>query len=750
MSVCLHVFSWIHTVRLHNKLEVQVVRTGFAEEVLLLYLTPRKRVWMKLVLDVEENVSSCVSLHIAVLHGWTVSVESFQRKKFFADGIYPTGATLEVTAPHLYIPMTVPIIGKNWRILTRPFVDKPIVAGISQACKKFEEREVCHRLSPFASSLSCIVLSHSLPTRISESLLPTHAHCLPGVRFDRLKKLHQGARRQNKLDNGRRLGVQSLPQATSQFGAGRSSHKNRAMLQPHAPGTRSSKRGRSVRSSDSQFIASVIREQEVDSRFPLNQTKFLINGKLYPYSEVARRIRRAKQPVTHWSDEFEKAPAQPDHVQIVSSPTSDMSEYNLMSPTGHIKSCPREHQPERRSSVSGIQARWAELMERSIQNCFLDLVTSEENATISPTLSYPDEQLVPAKFYFNIFKYFRGAHDNGQFVRNEVGDLVSHASAKSSANVKNFYKCCITAIDLIERGYPTQGFALVSEALWLIEELLEQRDPKLIDTICDVSVILLTKGWDQVYDILNARICGMVEISALRKGEESHPWSQIFACWRKLPTSQALEFMRRGWRCGYDQFEGISSGLAWEGLNMSSTSSHSLRMGDHTARLHQEIMSAWFSVPDPSALSSMRQQFACGNVLFDEKNYREALGTMESIVSRCATAREKGDQMWVAMEIEALEVAARSSYAISTKPGKLNDVAPAIALLETAILRSESVWGTGSATTIALQHTLWLWLLDDDQHDEADHLRKLMDAVVIKSEPEPCDSPQIGYSWATV
>jgi hypothetical protein len=411
---------------------------------------------------------------------------------------------------------------------------------------------------------------------------------------------------------------------------------------------------------------------------------------------------------------------------------SEGCQSDLIPSTGLFIDYLHDPQPKRRSSKSEINARWAELMEWSIRKCFMDLVSMEENATISPTLSYPDEQLVPAKFYFNIFKYFRGAYDNGQFVRNELGELVSHASARSTANVKNFYKCCITAIDLIERGYPTQGFALVSEALWLIEELLEQRDPKLIDTICDVSVILLTKGWDQVYDILNARICGMVEIWALRKGEELHPWAQIFACWRKLPTSQALEFMRRGWRCGYDQFEGISPGLAWEGLNMSCTSDHSMRMGEHTARLHQDIMSAWFSVPDPSALSSMRQQFACANVLYDEKNYREAQGTMESIVSRCATAREQGDQTWVAMEIEALEVAARSSYAISSRPGRSNSVSAAIALLETAIARSESVWGDTSATTIALQHTLWLWLLDHDRHDEAESLRKTMDAVVIK------------------
>lgn len=468
----------------------------------------------------------------------------------------------------------------------------------------------------------------------------------------------------------------------------------------------------------------------------------MINGKLYPYGEVTRRIRRAKQPEQiSWSVKLDKTSAQPDRVRIISSPESEGCQSDLMPYTGYTTNYSDVSPEKRRSSLPETYARRAELIDCSIRDCFLDLVCLEENATIPPPLSYPDEQIVPAKFFFNIFRYFRGAHDNGDFVRNELGELVSHASAKSTANVKNFYKCCITAIDLIERNYPAQGFALVSEALWLIEELLEQRDPKLIDTICDVSVILLTKGWDQVYEILNARICGMVEISALRNGEEHHPWSQIFACWRKLPTSEALEFMRRGWLCGYDQLEGNSPGLAWEGLNMSCTSNYPLRMGEHTARLHQDIMSAWFSVPDPTALSSMRQQFACGNVLFYEKNYREALGTMQSIISRCVTAREQGDQMWLAMEIEALEVAARSSYAISTKPGRSNDVSGAMVLLETAIERSESVWGVKSATTIALQHTLWLWLLEHDRHDEAEHLRRTMDAVVIKSGPEVSDFP---------
>lgn len=486
-------------------------------------------------------------------------------------------------------------------------------------------------------------------------------------------------------------------------------------------------------------IAPVKQEQVMDSRPSLSQMKFLINGKLYPYSEVARRMRKAKQPGIFWSDKSHKPLTQPSHVQIVSSPVSEGDQSGLIPFVGHITDDLDESLPKRRSSSPEIYARWAEIMDCSIRDCFLDLVSSEENATILPTLSYPEEHLVPAKFFFNIMKYFRGAHDNGHFVRNEVGELVSHVSAKSVTNVNNFYKCCITAFDLLERGYPAQGFALLSNALSLLDELLEERDLKLIDTICDVSVLLLAKGWDQLYDILNARICGMIEIRALSKNEELQPWAQMFACLRKLSPTQALECMRRGWHCGYNALEDIHPGHAWEGLNMSCSSDYPLRMGEHLAPLHQDIMSAWFSVADPAALSSMRQQFACGNVLYYQKDYREALGTMQSIISRCVTAREQGDQTWVALEIEAFEVSARCSYAISIRHPYDPDISAAVDLLGTAIARSESVWGVKSATTIALQHTLWLWLLNHGRHSEAESLRNTIDAVLIKPEPEVSD-----------
>lgn len=65
----------------------------------------------------------------------------------------------------------------------------------------------------------------------------------------------------------------------------------------------------------------------------------------------------------------------------------------------------------------------------------------------------------------------------------------------------------------------------------------------------------------------------------------------MFDCLRKLPTSQALELMQRGWKCGYDQLEGIFPGHAWDGLNISCSPNHPLRMGQYVSQLHHEILS---------------------------------------------------------------------------------------------------------------------------------------------------------------
>ncbi|THX08189.1 hypothetical protein D6D18_01890 [Aureobasidium pullulans] len=446
----------------------------------------------------------------------------------------------------------------------------------------------------------------------------------------------------------------------------------------------------------------------------------------HPYGQATRHIPRAKESGNSWSGVPIRS-AQATHVRI--APKVNQSATKFAGSTPDL--C--DDSPDGDSDVIEVYTPDLDPTDGVFQNQSLALVA--KTATIAPMLIYPDEHLIPVKFFSNIFDYFRGACDNGHFVRNDLGDLVSHVSPRSSMDVSNFYKCCITAIDLLERGYYAQGFALVSNALWLVERLLEVRDPKLIDTICDVAVLLLTKRWDQVYEILMERICCMVQFQAIRNKEQHHPWAQLFAWLQKLPTAQALEILRRGWKCGLDQLEDVNPGHSWEWLNMNCSSDYPLRMGGHVTRLHQDVVSAWFEVPEPSALSSMRQQFACGNVLYYDGNYREALGAMESIIYRCTEAREKGEEKWMTLEIEALEVASRCHSALSKSGRGRGDIPTAVTLLETSIERSEVVWGASSATTIALQHSLWLLLLEQERHSEAELLRSKIDAVMVQSKP---------------
>ncbi|KEQ90799.1 hypothetical protein AUEXF2481DRAFT_527228 [Aureobasidium subglaciale EXF-2481] len=228
-------------------------------------------------------------------------------------------------------------------------------------------------------------------------------------------------------------------------------------------------------------------------------------------------------------------------------------------------------------------------------------------------------------------------------------------------------------------------------------------------------------------------ICCMVQIQAMKKDETQHPWVQLFVWLQRLPTIHALEILRQGWRCGLEQLESANPGQSWEWLNMNCSSDYPLRMGRHVAELHQDVLAAWFDVSEPCSLSSMRQQLACGEVLFYDREYREALGAMDSIISRCIQAREQGEKRWMTLEIEALEIAAKCHSALTRLGRTRGDIRTAITLLQTATEQSELVWGASSATTIALKHNLWLLLLEQGRHAEAESLRSNIDAVVKES-----------------
>merc|ERR1712093_13068 len=103
---------------------------------------------------------------------------------------------------------------------------------------------------------------------------------------------------------------------------------------------------------------------------------------------------------------------------------------------------------------------------------------------------------------------------------------------------------------------------------------------------------------------------------------------------------------QRGWKCGYDQLEGIFPGHPWDGLNISCSSNHPLRMGRYVSQLHQDILSSPATSPgqymDDS--SGMQRQFTRAKVLYSLGHHDEALKIFEYIISRCTKARKSGEE----------------------------------------------------------------------------------------------------------
>lgn len=190
--------------------------------------------------------------------------------------------------------------------------------------------------------------------------------------------------------------------------------------------------------------------------------------------------------------------------------------------------------------------------------------------------------------------------------------------------------------------------------------------------------------------------------------------------------------MQRGWICGFDQLEAALEEQPWEGLNISCSVDYSLRTGQNAQRLWDVVVyrTARLSADDPER---MQQRLAYGKVLYLRGRCSEALETLAHILSQCRKARQDDDLRWMAMEIDALEVSARCHFARSKATCNRDDAAIAEVLLGTAVGRSTRTEGIKSPTTIALQHTLWLWLMEQGRADEAALLKKSMDDVVGES-----------------
>lgn len=482
---------------------------------------------------------------------------------------------------------------------------------------------------------------------------------------------------------------------------------------------------------DIQIVAAMMRNLEVHRIHPSNRPNFLIHGRIYSVHEIARRVQRAKKSGT-WTQESLGTIPQPGHIQIIPARTSTTP--NDQCSTGN-------------SQGSRVTIPSMLMIDRNGRVNNLLRYCSHQSAMHDPvrmftTPSDPDALKKTAELCFNISRYLKGAHDKGLFIGNDRGELVSRTSAQSLTNLNNLYKYCIVAIDLWDRRYWSQGTALLSRAMKLIEVVLDEQDPKMLDVLCDLCVLLPTRGFGQLYEILRHKMCSIVKYRAWKENELQHPWAKIFACVGRLSSAEVAATMQQIWKCGYDHITELRPEDPWDAINISCHSAYELRMGEN-AQHHWDILLTRLTQLKHSDASEVQRQFACGKIFHLQGNHRGALKIMQHILLQCEQASKEGESKWKPMEIEALEVSARCHYAIhKTTPSPLES-ATAQDLLDEAIEKSVELHGVQSATTIALQHTLWLWFIEQGRDDEADLLRKTIDhAMSGHKAPEPSRAEQ--------
>jgi hypothetical protein len=475
-----------------------------------------------------------------------------------------------------------------------------------------------------------------------------------------------------------------------------------------------SRRGRYARPEDVMFFAAMIRDLELDRRSPSSRPTFMLNGKKYPYKEVARRIQRAKTS-GHWPQEFNITIPQPDHIQVIPPRTrSTKCEHtdecqDSQDATSSIRKIDHERQTDHLSE------------DRSCRLVFQD------DTKISIALPNLKELQMTERLCYSISVYLKSAREENRFTSNDAGELVSRSSAKSFTNLNDFYKCCIVAVELWDKKYWLQGTILLVRALELVGTVLVEQDPKLLDVLCDLCILLPTKGMGTLYDILKDNLCGMVEIKFAEKHGRQHPWAQIFACIRKLSSTDVVATLQQSWKCGYDSMERLFPEDPWDTINISCYSNHQLRIGTNEQH-HWDALLVRSSQRHQSDVCDTQRKFACGKILYLKGDYHEALKVMERIISECFQARQQDELKWIPMEIEALEVSARCHFAIHKLTRNTRKISIGENLLGNALELSRRTCDPNSATTIALQHTLWLWLLEQGRIREANLLRKSIDS----------------------
>lgn len=341
----------------------------------------------------------------------------------------------------------------------------------------------------------------------------------------------------------------------------------------------------------------------------------------------------------------------------------------------------------------------------------------------------PELFYIHEKLFGSIKAYFNGAIRSGIFTSNATGEFVNTVVPTSSVLLKEFYCYCLMAVRMLKLSredvqevsrceHLRDGFLWFSKAQDLVANLLEEQNPKLLETLLDASMLLQEEGFGEIFEAFCKYVCRLVAV----RTKAEWPWAQIFLQVSQLPGPNFRTTMERSWRCGYDTFV-KASGLM-NADNMVCYSNYATRLYDKPEAQQRigEFLATVREEAQKTDYWTTEFHYAYGYGLFRQGQYHKAIAVMNEVVSFYHITGQQE------LEIKAHEVSVQCWHELNLDAAATLEEGNVGNALETAIDQCRLVYGSQSARTLTLLTLSWDWNRQRGRYIEAEALKSQLKA----------------------
>jgi hypothetical protein len=357
--------------------------------------------------------------------------------------------------------------------------------------------------------------------------------------------------------------------------------------------------------------------------------------------------------------------------------------------------------------VSTPERTFSEYNEQILQRTLRDMYNLiSDNGDIPRSPSTPHTLLIPERLLLTIKTYVDGSFEQGSWINREGGVCTIHGIVSNSPNECRDY--CVSAVYLLERGLLVEFRRILSKAFSVVDTLIRIQHPRTLDVIIVNIMYLRFNGYHDIAELLLGYIC---RISTILLTKDS-PLAHILRLIRMLETDSLEQGLIEAWRCALNRFE-KALGRFHESsvdINLEFIQRVYGRISDSVAEAHLRRLLAQAEKESKNSEQTLDIMVALGWNLYDQNRFAEAEQMALDVLSQA------GSKGWCGLEVDSLELLARSQYQQDNESSAEKNLRHSIQLIR-------RVWGMADPLAISLMVLLMEWLREWRREEEADQFQ---------------------------